>query len=322
MSDYRKWFFCIPQHPPRAIWLIGSILVAAAVVVGFWVGVGRKMSESVSQAGGAAERGGVPKSSKPHGAEKLGLSGSGVDETSVSGSHPSPQSSAGTSRQPLQFRAKPVEPAAVLGVLASGKQTVAERVRQLQGMRGISFSKEERDSALVFLAGKEVPEGMGKSSTQWLADELLTALRLQEPPWDGLAGELAKVAFQPETDPVVRDYIMQHLGHLWEQYGAREEIETALWKAVATTDETTPGTALIALSRGYGRDEQAKSLEKVRQRAFELARNPATSLATRVTALAIAGEGGGREVKELAETMAKNPQTPVILQKVAARMGR
>jgi hypothetical protein len=30
------------------------------------------------------------------------------------------------------------------------------------------------------------------------------------------------VAFQPATDPVVRDYLMQHLGHLWEQYGARE----------------------------------------------------------------------------------------------------
>lgn len=98
-----------------------------------------------------------------------------------------------------------MESAAVLPVLAPGKQTVEERVRQLQGMRGICFSKEERESAMVFLAGQQVPEDVSKGSMQWLADELLSALRLQEPSWDGLADELVKVASQSEIDPVVRD---------------------------------------------------------------------------------------------------------------------
>jgi hypothetical protein len=105
--------------------------------------------------------------------------------------------------------------------LATGKQTVDERVRQMRGLRGKCFVKEDRERALAFLAGEDWPEGMRKGSMHWLADELLTALRLQEPPWDGLATSLGEVAFQPATDPVVRDYIMQHLGHLWEQYGAR-----------------------------------------------------------------------------------------------------
>ena len=175
---------------------------------------------------------------------------------------------AGAHRQPLQFRAKPVEPAAVLTVLASGKQTVDERVGQLRAMRGIVLSEDERAAAMAFLSGKNVPEAMGKGSMHWLADELLTVLRLQEPPWDGLAAELGKIAFQPGTDPVLRDYIMQHLGHLWEQFGAREEIEKSLWQAVATADETTPGTALIALSRGYNRDQHQQSLGNVQHRAF------------------------------------------------------
>jgi hypothetical protein len=131
---------------------------------------------------------------------------------------------------------------------------------------------------------------------------------------------LGEAAFQPETDPVVRDYIMQHLGHLWEQGGARQEMESALWRAVGTTDETTPGSALIALSRGYERDQQEKNLAEVRRRAFDLAQNPDTGLAVRVTALSIAGDGGGREVTELAENLAKNPETPVILKKVAERI--
>ena len=210
------------------------ILMAAAVLVGLWIGIDRNRAGLESSADvHTGARGIGPKTTTQQGGEKSGIGGSGVDETAVSGNH----------RQPLQFRAKPVEPAALLAVLAAGKQPVEERVQQLQGMRGISLSMEERESALAFLAGKEVPEGMGKSSMQWLADELLTVMRLQEPPWDGLAEELAKAAFQPGTDPVVRDYNMQHLGHLWEQYGSRKEIDTALWRAVASSDETTPGSA-------------------------------------------------------------------------------
>ena len=233
-----------------------------------------------------------------------------IGETSLNSSH----------RRPHQDREEGVEPAAVLAVLANGKQTVEERVQQVQTMRGIVLSKEERDSIMAFFAGKQIPAGMGKGSMQWLADELMTVLRLQQPPQEGLAAELGKVAFQPGTDPVVRDYLMQHLGHLWEQFGAREEIEKSLWLAVASSDETTPGSALIALSRGYQRDQQEKSLEKVRQQALALAQNPTTGLAVRVTALSIAGEGQGAAVKELANGLITDPATPLILRKVAERV--
>lgn len=181
----------------------------------------------------------------------------------------------------------------------------------------VPFSDGERERAIGFLAGKDWPEDVAKGSAHWLADELLTALRVQEPPWEGLAAALEEVAFLPETDPVIRDYVMQHLGHLWEQDGAREEIEVALWKAVESADETTPGTALIALSRGYRRGEQVEGLARVGEQALEIARNPSAPLASRVTALAIAGERGGRGTRELAEKLVKQPETPVILRKVA-----
>ena len=292
----------------------GVILAVIAVVAGLWlaVGDGRKTGVSNPAESPAGPGRDVSKPRKADGGQKTGGDGSGSDETAVSGSH----------RQPLQFRSKPVEPAAVLTVLATGKETVDQRVRQLQRMRGISLSKEERESGLAFLAGKEVPEGMSKGLMQWLADELLTVMRLQEPPWDGLADELGKAAFQPGTDPVVRDYIMQHLGHLWEQHGSRKEIDAALWRAVTTSDETTPGTALIALSRGYVRDQQERGLTKVQQQALALAADPNTTLAVRVTALSIAGEGGGKEVKELAVELVRNEATPVILKKVAQQIGR
>ena len=225
----------------------------------------------------------------------------------------------GEQRQPALFREAPVAPDALFAVLATGKPTVDARVHQLQRMRGISLSQAERERALAFLSGKDAPTGIGQGSLQWLADELLTVLRQQNPPWPGLAAALGETAYQPGIHPVVRDYIMQHLGHLWEQAGPRPEIREALWKALDTTDETTPGTALIALSKGFTRDAELEDLAATRERAMALVTAPSSTLAVRVTALTIAAESGSDEVKELAKSLVKNPQTPFMLKNVAER---
>jgi hypothetical protein len=190
-------------------------------------------------------------------------------------------------------------------------------VQEVRGIRGASLTPAERGNVMAFLSGAQVPEGMSKGSMQWLADEVLTALRLQESPWKGLAAGLAEAAFQPTTDPVVRDYIMQHLGHWWEQNGPQPEIEAALWRGVGTADSTTSGTALIALNNGFQREQRRGDFDRVRAKALELAENPNASLAVRSTALSIAAEGGGAEAKKLATRLAGEDTTPVILRKVA-----
>jgi len=290
--------------------LAGGFLVLA-LAGGAWIAL---RGEKPSSASGKGEGSSVEQGKRFDGSVKGAGDGkhgsAGVGKERESGIQDSESTVSDGLRPPLQL----------MGLLATGKPTVDERVRQMRGLRGKCFAEEDRERAMAFLSGKDWPEGMGKGSMHWLADELLTALRLQEPPWDGLAAALGEVAFQPATDPVVRDYLMQHLGHLWEQYGAREEIDQALWRAVGTSDTTTPGTALIALSRGYGRDQQQQSLESVHERAFGLARDPATPLAVRVTALSIAGESGNKDVKDLAQNLAQAKETPVILQKVVERV--
>jgi hypothetical protein len=213
------------------------------------------------------------------------------------------QAAAEPNRLPFQFDRKGVK--------------VDPWVAEVRALHGASLTSAEREAAMVFLAGEQVPEGMGKGSMQWLSDEVLTALRLQDPPWKGLAAALSEAAFQPTTDPVVRDYIMQHLGHWWEQKGAQPEIEAALWRGVDTADSTTPGTSLIALNNGYQRDQRTDDLARVREKALELAGSPNASLAVRSTALSIATEGGGKESRELAARLAKEEGTPLILRKVA-----
>ena len=119
--------------------------------------------------------------------------------------------------------------------------------------------------------------------------------RLQDPPWNGLAAELGKVTFLPTTDPVVRDYIIQHLGHLWEENGSSNQMDLVMGQAVGSSDETTANTALIALSKGYERDHHDDGLARVRHRVPELAKNPNTGLAVRVTAFFVAGEDKEKE---------------------------
>lgn len=126
-----------------------------------------------------------------------------------------------------------------LGRTLSGgtPRTTEDRVTEVQRMDGRTFTEADLASSFAFLAGSAWPKGLATGDAHWLADELLTALRLQQPPWEGLAAALAEVAFQPQTDPVIRDYIVQHLGHLWEQFGARKEIEQALWRAAELAND-------------------------------------------------------------------------------------
>ena len=60
----------------------------------------------------------------------------------------------------------------------------------------------------------------------------------------------------------------------------------------------------------------------IQQRALVLAQNPNTPLAVRVTALSIAAEGATAEVKTLGTNLLKNPETPLILRKVAETVVR
>ncbi len=86
-------------------------------------------------------------------------------------------------------------------------------------------------------------------------------------------------------------------------------------KSLSLCHVTTPGTALIALSRDYQLDQQQKSLTAVQQRAFHLAVDSNTPLAVWVTALSIAGADSKASVQALASRLTQDPTTPLILKK-------
>lgn len=200
------------------------------------------------------------------------------------------------------------------------KGNIVALINDIKELRGAFLTEEERKAVIGVLGGEVAPAGIGDAGFHWLADELLTLLRAQQPSWDELPEVLERVAFQANTDPVVRDYIMQHLGHWWEQTGHQSGIEAALWRGVETHDSTTPATALIALARGYEREGQLDHLKRVHAKAFVLAQDHSSSLAVRVTAISLAGDSGGQEVKEYARALVVRSDTPEIFKRAAARI--
>ncbi len=192
---------------------MGSVLGLITLAIGLWKGRDLQKVETSSQQPIFKDgKRGFAKGNEKRVGRDMAAGDKGITEVAILSAH----------RQPLPFRAKAVEPAAVLGVLASGKQTVNERVGQLRGMRGIMLSAEERAAAVEFLAGRNVPEGMGKGSMHWLADELMTVLRLQEPPQEGLAAELGNTGDGSGGAGLSDAASRPSVGAIWGAGGDRE----------------------------------------------------------------------------------------------------
>lgn len=291
----------------RAVGL-AALLTGAAVVGLCWQ----------SFSGRAAGR---PRASAPPGGAASAVSTQAAPSFTAS---PEAAGRSGGGSAPKLLRGSgPVEavPSGLAGLLArpvtDEPGVVNECVRALKALRGTRFSEEDLNAAFALLGDRAAAEKMGKESYLWLVDELLTALRLQEPARQDLAGRLSGMAEDPGCDPMVRDYVMQHLGHLWEMSGPGSTLAKALWAGTDAPDATSPGAALLALQKGYLRDGNQEMLGQVYAKARQMAGNPGIPLATRVNALAIAGESGSAEARRLASDLLRADTTPLILRKVA-----
>ena len=106
-----------------------------------------------------------------------------------------------------------------------------------------ALSSEERAAALEFLGNPNAPEFLSESEWRWLVDELITTLRVDGADNSELSNQLATIATDTNFDLVVRDYALQHLGHIREEWGDPDVIDATLRSALAETENTLAGTA-------------------------------------------------------------------------------
>ena len=176
-----------------------------------------------------------------------------------------------------------------------------------------SLSAQDIDNLYHFLRDK-------KNTCFALKNELMTALRDQKKAPPGLTALFLELYRDPEQNPVIRDYALQHLCLWYEQVadGEKSQIEQALWDALNEKQTSIAGTALVALAHLSEKNPQLDS-GKVKDAALQLANDPACGELARITALQVCGNLGAKEILPVALDLAKNSQdTPLRISAIAA----
>jgi len=194
----------------------------------------------------------------------------------------------------------------LVDILGDSEFTARRRVDLLKSLE-LPLSEEEKDEIYAFFQATEPPAEMPVESWRWLMDEIFSLLRHDGTDNAKFASGLAGVYRNSSGDPIIRDYAVQHLGHLLSAEGPPELIVSVLRDAASETQNTIAGTALLALNQNFPQDLQTSA------QAVQLASDPETHLTSRLTALQVAAAQRNPEALPVALTLAQDSTQPVSL---------
>lgn len=199
-------------------------------------------------------------------------------------------------------------------ILGDTTLSARERVKIIESLTG-SYDEEDRQSAYDFLKSAKSPEGMAKGQWRWLVDETMTSLRKEGGDNAGLSQHLAGIYRNQSQDPVIRDYTLQHLGHIRSVGGDREAIDQNLFAATSEKEGTLAGTALVAMLHGGGVEEGQS--DAISQAALKVVSNNEVDLRSRISAMQVLGKLGNTESLPIAVEIAGNENLSVPLRMAA-----
>ena len=135
---------------------------------------------------------------------------------------------------------------AIRPILGLSQESPAVRWAAVRAL-GTHLSQGERAALYDYLRGHEFdPPGPMRGV---IKNDVILALKSQEPPPRELPGVLLSMFYDPAQDPVIRNYALQHLGTWYERVAEKAPVLDALWAGTADIDASIQGTALIGLSR-------------------------------------------------------------------------
>ena len=153
----------------------------------------------------------------------------------------------------------------------------------------LDFSPDQVNQVFDVIQNGNPPFGIEQQDWHWLVDELVSSMRANQVSPETLTTKLTEVYSDTEQDIVVRDYALQHLGHLIDEGGEKEEIQPVLEKATKETEGTIAGTALLALYHNQA-DGSASEQAQPAMEALAIAKDPDYSVTSRITALQVAAQ--------------------------------
>ena len=191
-------------------------------------------------------------------------------------------------------------------LLSNADLSLRDRVRGIESLRSNgSLSEEERELALNTLSSGNPLPSVSSDSWRWLVDELISTLRADGADNAALSQSLANLANDTSHDMIVRDYAIQHLGHLQSEGGDLAVIQQTLQTATQEKEGTIAGTAILALNQD--------SEIYIGEQAYQIAQDTNYDLRSRITALQVAGKQNHQEALPLAVQIAADSAEPMSL---------
>jgi len=217
--------------------------------------------------------------------------------------------------------AKPaLAPAAVQTIVAvANTNSYADRVKAIRVLPA-ELPAEVIQAFFTYLFAPSPASTENREPENWLRNVLMDKLAESPALPAGLVGMLVAIYQDPAQDIVMRDYAVQHLTPVYAQASAEEKVavQQTLWAAVAETDSSIAGTALLAL-RDLGEAHPEFEPTKLGAAALKLAEDDRSGELSRITAVQLCGRMGIHQVAPILRQLAQTSDNiPLQIAAIAA----
>ena len=227
-----------------------------------------------------------------------------------------PRASAKPGKPPV---APDAVPESVRSIVAAPAITFAARVKAVRALPA-NLAPQEIHALHAYLLTPASSSAEDREQENWLRNELLDKLAdAAELPAE-LAGVLVAIYQDPAQDIVMRDYAVQHVTPVYARTSAEEKatLQQILWSAVAETDSSLAGTALLAL-RDLATDHREIQANKLGEAALKLAGDTHCGELSRITAFQLCARLGLTQAAPLLLQQAQMTESvPLQLAAIAA----
>lgn len=192
------------------------------------------------------------------------------------------------------------------------------------------LSKDDVTALRAFLSAKGVEKGISPLEFNAVKNDVLDVLLRQDVVPEALGAQLAEMYRDKAHDDIWRDYCIQYLGTYYDirwPAGAkaetdpeRKDVEAAYWEALAETDKTFAGTALLGIER-LSRARPEIGSTNVADVAVSLATNEGCIEANRITAFRVAALMNRKDVLPSARVTAQTGATGPLRMAAIATIG-
>lgn len=211
-------------------------------------------------------------------------------------------------------------------LIAGAGPSVANYHLRAVAARELGLRLEPRDVEylFLFLDKKLKDDALRPSELNGIKNDVVTMLLRQEQPPESLVGHLLNGFRSDSSDEAWRDYCLQFLPKAHATFArseTREKILQTLWEATEEKKSTFAGTALLGLRTIKNVTPDAVDVEQLEDRAFEIARDPAVSMPSRISAIQVCGDEAA--AMDFVRAIAIDPSANALLRASAiAKLGR